>query len=90
MRFLDRIGLIKNIEIPISTSVEEFEQLLLKFKNSDADKFGVLYSPKFLPSDLKLYAQTFVITKNSRFLQPFTSTGEIKGQLVIKDKYSIG
>jgi hypothetical protein len=47
MKFLDRIGLAKNIEIPISTSVEVFEQQLLNFKNSNTDKFGFLYSNKF-------------------------------------------
>ncbi|MEQ9166958.1 MAG: hypothetical protein RLO12_11920 [Fulvivirga sp.] len=89
MKFLDRIGLAKNIEIPISTSVEVFEQQLLNFKNSNTDKFGFLYSNKFLPSDLKLSGQTFLITKNPRFLWPFTSSGEIKGQLVTKDKHVI-
>ena len=86
MKFLDRIGLARTIEIPTSSNHEVFEQQLLKFKNSNNDRFGFLYSTKFVPSDLKVNGSTFVITKNPRFFWPFTSSGEIKGQLATKDQ----
>ena len=86
MKFLDRIGLAKSIEIPTSSNPEVFEQQLLKFKNSNSDRLGFLYSSRFVPSDLKVNGATFVITKNPRFFWPFKSTGEIKGQLATKEQ----
>ena len=86
MKFLDRIGLSKSIEIPTSSNARTFEQQLLNFKNSNCERFGFLYSNKFVPSDLKVNGATFVITKNPRFFWPFTSTGEIKGQLATKQQ----
>ncbi|MEL7006263.1 MAG: hypothetical protein AAFN93_26575, partial [Bacteroidota bacterium] len=67
MKFLDRIGLARRIEIPTSSNPEVFEQQLMKFKNSNSDRFGFLYLKKFVPSDLKVKGTTFVITKTPRF-----------------------
>ena len=86
MKFLDRIGLARSIEIPTSSTAEEFEQQLLNFKNSAAEKFGFLYSSKIIPSDLKVNGHTFVITKDPRLFKIFTPTGEVKGHLVTRDQ----
>ncbi|MDN5204602.1 hypothetical protein QQ008_24635 [Fulvivirgaceae bacterium BMA10] len=86
MKFLDRIGLTKSIEIPTSSNAKAFEQQLLNFKNSEKNRSGFLHSSKVAQSDLKVIGSTFVITKIPRFLSPFSSVGEIKGQHATKDQ----
>ncbi len=84
MKFLDRIGLTRTIEIPTSSDARTFEQQLLKVKNSQKNKLDFLFSTQIIPTDLKVNGTTFVITKLPRFFWPFSSVGEIHGQLVEK------
>ena len=89
MKFLDRIGLSKSIEIPTSSTKEDFERQLLHFKKSRKAKLEFLYSSSFVPSELTLKNGEFVISKIPRFFRPFATVGEIRGELTPNERNSI-
>lgn len=86
MKFLDRIGITKTIEIPTFLDLATFERQLLNFKNSKKSGFEFLYASKIIPSDLKVNGSKFIISKSPRFFSPFSSVGEIHGQLLVRDQ----
>lgn len=86
MKFLDQIGITKTIEIPISSNLRTFEQQLLSFKNSKNTGLEFLYSSQVIPTDVKVNGSTFIISKSPRFFWPFSTVGEIHGQLITKDQ----
>ncbi|MEQ9405681.1 MAG: hypothetical protein RIM99_18975 [Cyclobacteriaceae bacterium] len=89
MKFLDRIGLAKSIEIPTSLNARAFEQQLLNFKNSKKNRFGFLYASSFIPAELTIKNGEFIISLLPRFLLPFTPIGEIRGNLTPNDSGTI-
>ncbi|MBU2914855.1 hypothetical protein [Reichenbachiella agariperforans] len=86
MKFLDRIGITKTIEIPTSSNPETFEQQLLNFKESKKTGLQFLHSSQVIPTDLKVNGSTFIISKIPRFFSPFSIVGEIHGQLITKEQ----
>jgi hypothetical protein len=86
MKFLDRIGITKTIEIPTSSNPTTFEQQLLNFKNSRKSGLEFLHSSRVIPADLKVNGSTFIISKIPRFFSPFSTVGEIHGQLLTKEQ----
>jgi hypothetical protein len=89
MKFLDRIGLAKSIEIPTSSNARTFEQQLLNFKNSKKGRLAFLYEASFIPAELTIKNGEFILSKIPRFFRPLATVGEIRGQLTPNDKGSI-
>ena len=89
MKFLDRIGLSKSIEISTCTDANAFEQQLLNFKESKKDKLGFLYATSFIPLELTIKNGEFILTKFPRFFNPLATVGEVRGQLTPNDRNAI-
>lgn len=89
MKFLDRIGLAKSIEIPTSSSAGEFEQQLMNFKHSGKGKVGLLSSAGFIPAELTIENGEFIFSKIPRILRPFAPIGEIRGSLKLNENNTI-
>lgn len=89
MKFLDRIGLAKSIEIPTYSSSEEFEQQLLKFKYSGKDKPGFLSTASFTPAELTIEKGEFILSKVPRLFRPLAPVGEIRGLIKLSENNTI-